>query len=252
MKKYCLLSILAISAVLVISSCGKEEPVIKTDTISFEEILLNEDGYNNGSDGSGGFTIGNAIFKTSFNSDWGSWSGFAVSNHIDTITQDYSNQYSSIAGSGAGKSEKYVILYSSFAANYKDAADTIGFVHPALITNIAISNSAYAYYTMKEGNQFSKKFGGALGNDPDYFYLYLSVVNDKGIRRNMNPIPLADFTFDDNSLDYISKEWEYYDLSDAGYIKYLIFSFDSSDKTESYLNTPTYVCIDNIVDKYKE
>ena len=46
--------------------------------------------------------------------------------------------------------------------------------------------------------------------------------------------------------DYIFDGWFDADLSDVGFIKYLIFSFDSSDKTGEYINTPTYVCIDNI------
>jgi hypothetical protein len=230
---------------LLISSCGKDEKVTKTDAISFEEIVLNEDGYYNGSDGSGGFTSGNAIFKTSYNADYNFWSGFAVSNNTDTITPDFTNQYSSIAGSGAGPSEKYAVLYSF-------SADTIEFIIPAKITNIAVSNSTYAYYTMKNGNDFSKKFGGPTGNDPDYFALFFSVVDSKGKRMNFKALALADYTFSDNNLDYISKEWEYYDLSSVGPVKYLIFNFASSDTSSYGINTPTYVCIDNIVDEWEE
>ena len=242
-----LISNLAVSAtfILALLSCDKDDKQTKTDTISFEDIVLNESGFYNGSDGSGGFSTGNAFFKTSYYSEYDSWSGFAVSNHTDTITPDFSNQYSSVAGSGAGNTAQYALLYSF-------SEDTIVFTIPAKVSNIAISNSSYAYYTMKNGNAFAKKFGGETGNDPDYFNLYFSVVDTKGNRINFNPVPLADFTFTDNSNDYISKEWEYYDLSNAGYVKYLIFSFASSDTSAWGINTPTYVCIDNIVDEWEE
>jgi hypothetical protein len=254
MKKVSIISTLATLAVLTISSCGKDEKIVdpkitKTDPISFEEIVLDESGYYNGSDGSGGFSSGNVVFKTSF-TDWGggytSWTGFSVTNHTDTITPDYSNQYSTIAGESITGSKQFSILYSF-------SSDTIEFKIPAKITNISIANSTYAYFSMKNGDAFAKKFGGPSGNDPDYFALYLSLVDSNGIRKNFKPIPLADFTYTDNSQDYISKQWENYDLSSAGYAKYLIFSFSSSDTTAGgFINTPTYVCIDNLVDEWEE
>ncbi len=246
MKKINAFAALIAAVTITFSSCGKEEKTLKSDAISFEEIALNENGYYNGSDGSGGFTSGNAKFITNFNTEWNSWSGFAVTNHTDTITPDYGNQYSSIVGSGAGASQKYAVLYSF-------TADTIEFVIPAKITNIAITNSTYAYYTLKNGNAIAKKFGGETGNDPDYFHLYISVVDDKGTELAFeDPIPLADYTYSDNTQDYIVKEWIYYNLSAAGTIKYLIFRFDSSDKSAWGINTPTYVCIDNLVSEWEE
>jgi hypothetical protein len=231
---------------LSLFSCGKEEKIRKSDPVSFEDIVqLNDDGYFNGSDGSGGFSSINAFFKTHYNAEWQSWSGFAVSTHKDTITPDYSNQYSSIVGSGAGPSETYAVLYSF-------SADTIELKTPAIISNIGISNSTYAYYAMKDGNMFSKKFGGESGNDPDFFDLHISTVDEKGQRADFNPIPLADFTNDDNTQDFISKNWEYYDLSAAGYVKFLFFSFASSDTSSWGINTPTYVCIDNLVSEWEE
>lgn len=246
MKKINVLVVSMAVAIFSLSSCDKEEKVTKSDAVSFEEIVeLNADGFYNGSDGSGGFTSLNAIFKTYYNNEWKSWSGFAVSNHTDNLTPGYENQYSSVTGSGAGPSEKYGVLYSN-------SADTIEFIIPAKITNISISNSTYTYYTIKNGNEFAKKFGGDSGNDPDYFDLHISVVNNKGIRQTFDPIPLADYTFENNELDYISKEWEYYDLSNAGYVKYLIFSFASSDTSVWGINTPKYVCIDNLVNEWVE
>ena len=105
---------------------------------------------------------------------------------------------------------------------------------------------------MKNGNDFSKKFGGATGNDPDFFDLHISAIDSSGQLLMFNPIPLADYTYTDNSQDYISKEWNYYDLSAAGYLKCLIFSFASSDTSEWGINTPTYVCIDNMLIEWEE
>jgi len=246
MKRFFALLLGASAVVFCVSSCGKEEKIPKSDPVSFEGIVvLNEDGYYNGSDGSGGFSSSNAIFKIDYSDEYKSWTGFAVSTHTDTITPDFSNQYSSITGSGAGKSETYAVLYTF-------TEDTIEFKIPAIVSNIGISNSTYAYYSMKNGDGIAKKFGGETGNDPDFFDLHISTIDEKGQRGNFPRIPLADYTYTDNSQDYISKNWIYYDLSDAGYVKYLIFSFASSDTSAWGFNTPAYVCIDNLVSEWEE
>ncbi|MCB9000035.1 MAG: DUF4465 domain-containing protein [Bacteroidales bacterium] len=239
--------ILFVAGLMLFStSCTKDQKVKKTSAISFEDIVLNDQGFFNGSDGSTGFTEGNFKFKINYSEEYLSWTGFAVTNNSDTITADYSNQYSSITGSGAGGTAQYAVLYTF-------ASDTIELIKPAKITNIALSNTTLTYYTILNGNDYSKKFGGETGEDPDYFHLYLSVVTADGKQINFSsPIPLADYTFTDSNMDYISKTWEYYDLSDAGDIKYLIFSFDSSDKSVYGINTPAYVCIDNIVCEWEE
>ena len=57
---------------------------------------------------------------------------------------------------------------------------------------------------------------------------------------------LADYRFEDNTLDYLINEWTYIDLSslsDAGNLK---FTLTSSDVGMFGINTPTYFCVDNI------
>ena len=87
-------------------------------TVTFETVNVSPDGYWNGSDLSGTLSpisdfgestynqnrqIEGSGFQNSF-TDWGggssSWSGFAISNHTDTTTPGFANQYSACAGSG--------------------------------------------------------------------------------------------------------------------------------------------------------
>ena len=224
---------------LLMFSCKKEDkPVFSR--INFEDIDLGSEGYWNGSDGSGGFTSGNAFFKNTYDTAYNSWSGFSVSNATDKITPGVINQYSSITGGGANQSEQYAVLYSY-------SQDTIKFIKPQLISNIAFSNTTYAYLSMKNGDNFSKKFGGTTGNDPDYFTLSFKAIDNEGTTWTFTqPLYLADFRSADNDNDYIEDRWVNADFSGVGYVKYLIFSFQSSDTTGAFLNTPTYVCIDNI------
>ena len=220
------------------NSCKKEEN--KLDYITFEELPLGEEGYWNGSDGSGGFAVGNAFFPNTF-TDWGggltSWIGFGYSNQTDKTTPGYENQYSCYAGSGAGNSQIFCII---------SAGDTMTFELPEKVEFLYVANSTYAALSMKNGDEFAKKFGGNDGNDPDYFNLILTALNEEDSLVGKAIIGLADYTFEDNSRDYISNTWTKIPLEDFGYLKKIAFSFESSDTNIYGINTPAYACIDNI------
>jgi len=234
--------LLMVTVLSTMVSCKKdEEPVISR--ITFEEIGLGAEGIWNGSGGEGGFTSGNAFFRNNYGFDtiynFEYWSGFSVSNHTDATTPGIVNQYSSITGGGE-QSENYAVLYSF-------DQDTIEFITPQKIKNISFSNSTYAYWSMKNGDYFAKKFGGSSGDDPDYYCLVFKVIDHKGTEYTFtDSLFLADYRFSDNSKDYIINSWINADFSGVGFIRYFIMKFDSSDKSAGFINTPTYICIDNI------
>lgn len=231
-----------LSAIFIASvtlfSCKKEKP--ETDLVTFEELPLGTSGYWNGSDGSGGFRSGNVFFINHYNSAYQAWSGFAYTNHTDTVTGDYSNQYSSVAGSGADKSLKYGVFY------FSGTPDTLIFEIPEKITGIAFCNSTYAYKAMKYGTPFNKKFGGDSGNDPDWFKITLTPLGSDGSELGYVDLFMADFRFDQKSQDYIANVWTTIDLSEFGFIKGIKITMSSSDSGDWGMNNPAYVCIDNI------
>ncbi len=242
MKKTVMMA-LATAGIIVCVSCKKQDTV-KHDRITFEELNPGADGYYIGKDGKGGFTSGNAFFPTYYQGQNG-WSGFAYSNQTDDTTRTIENQFSPIAGSGAGHS-------SVFAVYYSWQKDTISFQVPEKVTNFSVCNSTYAYYSMLYGDPFSKKFGGPSGDDPDYFKLIIEGLDASYNKVLQGEITLADFTFQDNSKDYISNAWTDIDLSQAGFLKYMVLYFASSDTGSFGINTPTYVCIDNIFGELQE
>lgn len=239
MNKKIICSVAVISVYsMIYFSCQREED--KIDYITFEELPLDESGYWNGSDGSGGFTAGNASFPTTY-TDWGggisSWMGFGYSNHTDKTTPGYENQYSCYAGSGANSSEVFCLI---------SVGDTMHFNIPEKVEYLYVANSTYAALSMKYGDQFAKKFGGEDGTDPDYFNLVLTIYDKEDLKIGTATIGLADYTFEDNLQDYISNTWTKIPLEDFGYLKKIAFSFVSSDTCIYGINTPAYACIDNI------
>ncbi|HOU30718.1 MAG TPA: DUF4465 domain-containing protein [Bacteroidales bacterium] len=235
--RFFLFATLLISAVVIIS-CQKEK--VETDIVDFEELPLDDSGVWNGSDGSGGFRSGNIFFVNHYNSLYQAWSGFAYTNHSDTVTGDYTNQYSSITGSGFDNSLKYGVFY------FSGIPDTIVFEIPEKVTDIALCNTTFTYKAVKNGTVFSKKFGGDSGNDPDWLKVTLTPISEEGIALGYVDVYLADFRYTDNKYDYISNVWISIDLSQFGFIKRLKFEMSSSDSGEWGMNTPAYVCIDNI------
>ncbi|MGC9341968.1 MAG: DUF4465 domain-containing protein [Bacteroidales bacterium] len=243
MKKYLFFTVFAAGIMFLNSSCKKDE--IERDKITFEEIALNSDGVYIGEDMNKSYRSGNAIFNIDYNPEWQSWSGFAVSNHTDTETRGLENQFSAIAGSGANGSDNYAVLYTW-------DSDTIEFIIPEKITNISICNTTWAYYAMLEGDPPAKQFGGNSGDESDYFNLNMTGLNESGQKVLEATLTLADYRFTNNAEDYIANQWTDIDLSEAGFLKYLVFSFESSDVGDFGINTPTFVCIDNIFGELQE
>jgi Domain of unknown function (DUF4465)/PEP-CTERM motif len=177
--------------------------------------------------------------------DWGSWTGFAISNHTDTTTNGFSNQYSAITGSGAGGSANYAIGY--FATYEASTNVTLGALTDLSGLGTSITNSTWAALDMLNGGSVGKKFGGASGNDADWFKLTITGYISGIPTGSAIDFYLADYRFADNSFDYIVDEWTYVDFSALGTADELRFSMDSSDTGAFGVNTPTYFAMDNFL-----
>jgi hypothetical protein len=204
----------------------------------FENLNLGTSSYYDGSDKKGEFISGNFRFINSYNADWASWSGFAASSKTDTKTPGYSNQYSAITGKGVAGTAAY-------AVGYPAPVSTILF-KDTVISGVYVTNSTYAYLSMKNGDAFSKKFGGESGNDGDFLILTIEGFNSENKPTGKVEFFLADFDYSINSNDYILDSWKWVSLSKLGRISKLEFSLRSSDTGAWGMNTPGYFCLDNL------
>ena len=112
--------------------------------------LTKSDTFNNGADLSGGFVHFGRNWTNSFNPEWGSWSGWALSNMTDTLTPGYTNQYSAIVGHGVSYTNNYMVSYGN---------TYIKMDSPTELSGAYFTNNTYAYLDMKNGSGFGKKFG---------------------------------------------------------------------------------------------
>lgn len=230
----------AIMMAFVLVSCEPEteiviqtpDSVIITTLVDFENVKLNNDSIWNGADGSGSFVTKVATFNNSYNSAWFSWSGFACSAKKDITTAGFANQYSVSAGSGASGSKQFALAYGS--AKLLCDSNIYGNFS---IKSMMMTNSTYTFLDIKNGSDFTKKF-----STNDWYKVILSGYLNK---TNTGTVEyyLADFR---DGKSFISNTWTKVDLKALGKVDSVAISFDSSDKGQFGMNTPAYVCIDNI------
>jgi hypothetical protein len=208
-------------------------------TSTFEDLSLSPSSYWNGSDGSGGFTDVNAYFENQYSG--GYWEGFAYSNTTDVTTDDYSNQYSAYTGSGVGHSHNYAVSYGNSMIQLLNDAKT------KPVTGFYVTNTTLTALTLKNGDAYgyTKAFGGPTGNDPDWFQLAITGYRNNAPITDTIKVKLADYTFADNSKDYILDTWRWVNLDSLGVVDSLIFILSSTDNGAYGMNTPAYFAMDH-------
>jgi len=212
---------------------------------SFESLDIPVDSFWNGSDLSGAFVDGGLICPSIYDTTYNFWAGgWAVSTMRDDTTAGFTNLYSAITASSA-RGNNYAIGQNNtlLKANQDDNV---------LFQGMWITNTTYAYLSMKNGDAFAKKFGGDTGDDPDFFKLRIYALQyNKVDSTNFVDFYLADFRDSVNTNDYIVDKWTYVDLSSLGYVSGISFELSSSDVGAYGMNTPAFFAVDKVKISYK-
>lgn len=214
--------------------------ITRSQTVAdFESFVLPPDSFYNDTT-SADWQTTNASFQYDWNTSFGGfWSGgFAYTNKNNVDSGNYRHLYNCIAGKGYNLS------------NYYTTGQPGGFIRvkaPSTgVSGFYVTNTTYAYMSMKNGDSFAKKFGGATGNDPDFFKLTVKGYSGGILKIDSVEFYLADFRFSNNSLDYISKTWQWVDCSKLGAVDSITFNMFSSDNSFGFMNTPAFFSIDNL------
>ncbi len=224
---------------------------VKAQVADFENLTLPAESYWDGSDLSGThnsgvfsseFQSGDFIFPNEYDTTWGApgyWlGGFAYSNMTDTVTSGAGNKFSAKAGAGANNSSNYIVSQNGSSIKILNPIDNT--------FQFQITNSTYAYNSMRDGDMFAKKFGGVTGNDPDWFKITIKFYGNNIYIDSLDHY-LADYRFTNNSQDYIQSNWETVAFYANGTpIDSVYFELSSSDVGAWGINTPTFFCLDNI------
>lgn len=208
---------------------------------TIEDVVLPPDSFYDASSGGNGFQSGQIFYPTYYDTTYQFWSGgFAASNKTDSVTSGYTNQFSAKTASGYNASSNYALgqNYSTLHLTGSSLGDSVlGFY---------ITNTTYAYNSMRDGDFFAKKFGGPSGNDPDWFLISVRAYKGGLISSDSVYFYLADFRFTNNANDYILSDWQWVDCHTLGKADSLFFTLFSSDNGSFGMNTPGYFAIDNV------
>jgi hypothetical protein len=208
----------------------------QTVTSTFESLALGADTFYN-APVSQSWTDGGCKFQYKKSGSY--WTGgFAYTNKRDSSTAGFTNLYGIKAYAGRNSSAKWAIGQQMAVVSQT--------LSSARFEGLYMTNTTFAYKSMKNGDSFAKKFGGATGNDPDFLKVHIKGYAN-GAAKDSVEFMLADFRFSDNTKDYILKTWEYVDLSKLGKVDSLMFVMYSSDNDPNYgMNTPGFFAIDDI------
>jgi len=215
----------------------------------FDGLTLAADSYWNGGPvpGNHTFTSGGATFNNFYDDAYGMsyWCGWAYSNKADTTTPGYMNQYSAITGaitSAAHSGQNYGIGYVD---TWYGVTTALTLAAPSVVDSAWFTNTTYAYYAIRDGTPFSKKFGDEPDPD-DWFILTITGKDAAGTTTDSVEFYLADYRFADNARDYIVKDWTRVDLTSLKTVNSLEFTLSSSDSGFFGMNNPAYFAMDTL------
>ena len=209
------------------------------DPATFEDVQLSGSGIWQPIEGNNVMSSGGWRFTNYYSSYF--WGGFTASNHTDLSQTGMDAQYTAVPGCGYDGSTQYAVAYTYGAQTDVYAAD--GQMHT--VTGCYVTNNLWAYQDMLQGGYGATPFGGATGNDPDWFKLTATGKNASGQTIGTLDFYLADYRFTNNEDDYILDTWEWFDLSPLGNVATISFSLSSSKNDYGGMVTPAYFCMDN-------
>ena len=181
------------------------------------------------------FKSGSFQFDNYYSPEYGGfWGNFAYSNQTSSSYESLADQFHAVTGGGHESATFGVAFPQGGSVTFMDNAEG------TVIPGFYITNSAYAYTSMLNGDAYAKKF--AQG---DWFKLTITGLDADGKETGTKEFYLADLRDADSSKHFIVNDWRYVDLSGLGKVKSLKFMLDSSDTGSWGINTPGYFCIDD-------
>lgn len=195
----------------------------------------------------GGFVISDWNYKSNISGTSGDW------------WYSYLNQCSVYSGTdgakngGAGGSSNFAVMFGyvdsyneSFGVQLPKVEFTSG---SGVIESVEVCLNSYAYGVIEYGNTFGSAGQAVPLKDINgYFKLLAYGFNGTTPTNGGDPVEiyLADYS-DPSSIISPIITWTNFDLSALGNVTRVEFNFEGSDSGTYGLNTPAYVCIDNVI-----
>ena len=247
------------ATLLTLSSCSDND-----DTITIT-VKLNQTPIEYDSDGVWVDIATNNPIQSQFvvfshegeQSPWGLiWRGFTPARSSDTNiypNEWLDHQFNILPGGGLdGKGTPYFVAFWNNQETDETPIDgrsckiyyskTIGGIKETFSPqNVYITNACYTYYTMRDGDPYSKKF-----QQGDYLRVkFYGIRPDGSTTENPVVAHLANCQGDDTSKWFIN-DWQAVDLRQLGEVTDIYITMESSDNGQWGMNTPAYFGLDRL------
>jgi len=181
---------------------------------------------------------------TDFGGGFSTWGGFAYSNVQNSVMPGFANQFAAYRPATSLEAGTYAV---GFVDAFVPFYPRISFASDAQVVSVKVANTTYAALSMRDGDAFSKRFGGPSGHDPDFFRLTIQGFDAANVSTGSVDFFLGDYRFENDALDTIVGGFTTLDLSSLGTLRALEFTLSSSDSGPFGMNTPASFAIDDVV-----
>lgn len=232
---------LAIALCLATTTTTQAQNVVSFDTFTLSANSYYQD--NSGTD----FSAGGTTFRYGWSTSWGGWeSGSAYTNINDTVNGTYTNLYGCIPGAAFG-GNNYATVQSGALVTFSNTTTAV--------SGFYITNTTYAWKSIKKGNGFARRFGDttgtrsgtsiAQGEYPDWFKILVRGYRGGSMLTDSVEFYLADYQAPGTVNDYVVKNWQFVNCIYLGQVDSISFDMKSSDTSGIYMNTPDFFSMDN-------
>ncbi|NIG55714.1 DUF4465 domain-containing protein [Chitinophaga sp. Cy-1792] len=191
----------------------------------------------------GGFVVSDWNYQANIPGKTGDW------------WYSYLNQcsvYSGTSGSkngGYGGSSNFAVMfgYVDFYNNTYATRPTMNFTSGSgQVNGMYVCLSSYTYGVILNGNTFSKPLKN-VASGAGYLKLLAYGFNGSTPTNNGDPVEIYLARYSGGvAVEGPVTTWKYFDISDLGTVTRVEFNFEGNDSGSYGLNTPAYVCMDNV------
>jgi hypothetical protein len=159
---------------------------------------------------------------------WGG--GAAISNYIDADLENHATYEYQLSVPVSNGSDNFVVVNFPASISFSDGV-------ARTIQSFDVSPTTYGLGVITYGNMYATPL-------TEEGYLTVIVTGYK------NDVAVGTVSFDLARDGELLKSWKKIDLSSLGNVTSISFSFDGSDKSGGYINSPLYFAFDNVVVKF--
>ncbi len=217
------------------------QSMYKTD---FEDIVFDKDSFWTNIENQESFISEQLVFESNNSYFSTNWTGFTYSNLVGNQTEEDDEKYSAYTKPSEFESTVLGVMMFDQVGTPITVQTLDQENH--LFESIELCNSYYLYNSIKNGTNGSVKFGGDTGLNMDWLILSVSGFTKENTNTGTINIYLANYTFGNNRDNYILDTWGTVNLESLGKISRLEFSLHSSDTENGVMNTPPYICFDEL------